>query len=87
MLLLGSLALCLYFTYASLAGNYGLLEKSKLELKEIELVEKYHLLTKKIDAIENKTQRLSNHFLDLELLDQQARLILGYARPDDIIFK
>jgi len=35
--------------------------------------------------MENKTHRLSDNFLDLDLLDEQARKVLGMARPDEII--
>lgn len=35
--------------------------------------------------MENKTLRLSDNFLDLDLLDERARKVLGLARPDEII--
>jgi hypothetical protein len=31
------------------------------------------------------TRRLSDQFLDLDLLDQQLRDVLGYVRADEII--
>jgi cell division protein FtsB len=35
--------------------------------------------------LENKTLRLSESYLDLDLLDEQARNILGFIRPDEIV--
>ena len=35
--------------------------------------------------MENKTRRLSDNFLDLDLLDERARKVLGMARADEII--
>jgi cell division protein FtsB len=40
-----------------------------------------------ISQLENKTLRLSDHYLDLDLLDQQARDILGFIRPDEIVIQ
>jgi cell division protein FtsB len=31
------------------------------------------------------TRRLSDEFLDLDLLDERARNVLGYKRPDEIM--
>ena len=35
--------------------------------------------------MENKTRRLSDEYLDLDLLDEQARNVLGLIRPDEVI--
>ena len=47
---------------------------------------------KKLDQIrtvnsqlENNVHRLSKDYLDLDLLDQQARKILGFAKSNEII--
>nr|WP_284154974.1 septum formation initiator family protein [Algicella marina] len=37
--------------------------------------------------IANKTRRLSIEYLDLDLLDEQARKVLGLARGDEIIIR
>ncbi len=79
--------LCSYFTYSAVAGNHGLLNRSHLELQEIRLIKDHKIVQEKVLQLENKTRRLSNDYLDLELLDQQVRSILGFARPTDIIFR
>jgi cell division protein FtsB len=37
--------------------------------------------------MENLTRRLSDRFLDLDLLDEQSRRILGVIRPDEIVIR
>ena len=39
------------------------------------------------DALANKTERLSRGEIDLDLLDEQARRVLGLGRPDEIIIR
>ena len=40
-----------------------------------------------IAEMENLTHRLSDDYLDLDLLDQQARSVLGYLRSDEIVIR
>ena len=40
-----------------------------------------------IADLKNLTRRLSDHYLDLELLDQQARDVLGYVRTDELVIQ
>lgn len=44
-------------------------------------------LTHRREDLENKVRRLSDDFLDLDLLDERIRDILGYARGDEIIIQ
>jgi cell division protein FtsB len=37
--------------------------------------------------MENLTTRLSDNYLDLDLLDQQARDVLGMIRADEIVIR
>ena len=77
--------LILYFTFAGLKGDYGLLKNleniAKINTLEIEL---NTLKSKKLE-LESKVVRLGESFIDLELLDEQARKMLGMARSNEII--
>ena len=44
-------------------------------------------LRAEIATLQNKTRRLSDDYLDLDLLDQQARDILGLVRADEIVLR
>ena len=37
------------------------------------------------ERMEILTRRLSDDYLDLDLLDERARNVLGYKRPDELV--
>ena len=77
--------LCFYFIIASFSGEFGVAAKYELLAREKVLSLELDLLSKETIAIKNKVKRLSDTSLDLELLDQQARKILGMIGEDEII--
>lgn len=84
---LGALLLGAYFVMHAIQGEYGLFNRIQLEAEEQRLIKELTALETDLAAIENKTRRLSDSYLDLDLLDQQARDILGYARADEILIQ
>ena len=42
-------------------------------------------LSDEVARMENLARRMSDDFLDLDLLDQQARDVLGLIRADEIV--
>lgn len=44
-------------------------------------------LNEEIARIENLTKRLSDDYLDLDLLDEQARSVLGLLRANEIVIR
>lgn len=82
MLLAGS-----YFTFAAVQGDHGLFRRIQIEAQEEELIRERDRLAAELAEMRNKTRRLSNEFLDLDLLDERARLVLGRLRPDEIVFR
>ncbi len=78
-------ALLSYLTYAALQGEHGLFRLFQIEAQQQRLEVELAQLRAERDLLENKVRRLSNDYLDLDLLDEQARRTLGYARPDEII--
>ena len=77
--------LSFYFIIASFKGEFGVSSKYQLLAKEKALTKDLKLLNEKTKAVKNKIRRLSNTSLDLELLDQQARKILGLIGEDELI--
>ncbi|MGH1447787.1 MAG: septum formation initiator family protein, partial [Cognatishimia sp.] len=47
------------------------------------------LAAMKVDVarMENLTRRLSDDYLDVDLLDQQARSVLGMLRADEMVIR
>ena len=77
--------LCFYFIIASFKGEFGVSSKYQLLAKEKFLTKELKLINEKTKAVKNKIRRLSDTGLDLELLDQQARKILGLIGEDELI--
>jgi len=80
-----ALSLALYFTFAAVQGDYGLFRRVEIEAERRTQMAERDVLLRHVAEMENKTRRLSDDYLDLDLLDQQARAILGYLRPDEIV--
>ena len=76
---------CFYFIIASFKGEFGVSSKYQLLAKEKALTQELKLLNEKTMKVKNKIKRLSDKNLDLELLDQQARKILGLIGEDELI--
>ena len=77
--------LSFYFIFASFTGEFGVPAKYQFLAKEKVLTKELNILIEESKAIKNKIKRLSDNSLDLELLDQQARKILGLLGEDELI--
>ncbi|MCK8462557.1 septum formation initiator family protein [Aliiroseovarius sp. S1339] len=77
----------LYFTFASVQGDYGLFRRVQIEAETRALIKERYALSAEITALSNKTHRLSDEYLDLDLLDEQARSVLGMVRGDEIVLR
>lgn len=82
-----AIVLGLYFTFSAVQGSFGLFNRVQIEAEIVDLREKRAGLDVTLSELQNRTQRLSDDYLDLDLLDEQARDILGLARPDEIVIR
>ena len=82
-----SLSLGLYFTFAAVQGDFGILRRAEINHDPKKLQVQIGSLHVEIADLKNLTRRLSDHYLDLELLDQQARDVLGYVRTDELVIQ
>ncbi len=76
-----------YFTFAAVQGDYGLFRRVEIAAERDALSRDLAELKSEIGEMENLTRRLSDTYLDLDLLDQQARSILGMIRSDEIVIR
>ncbi|SFI24624.1 FtsB family cell division protein [Albimonas pacifica] len=76
-----------YFGYSALQGDTGLVEQVRLAREQATLEANLAELKTERRRMENLTRRLSDRYLDLDLLDERARRILGYARQDEIVIR
>jgi cell division protein FtsB len=82
-----ALALSLYFTFAAVQGDYGLFRRAEITAEARDLRSQLDTVTAEIARMENLTRRLSNDYLDIDLLDEQARSVLGLIRADEIVIR
>jgi cell division protein FtsB len=75
-----------YLGFHAVSGDRGLYalfsETRKLQLLEEQLAE----VKSERQALEHKVKLLSNQSLDLDLLDEQVRRIIGMTGKDEIVY-
>ena len=77
----------LYFAIAAVQGPSGILRRVQLDAETADLVAERDRLQAEVDRMRNLTRRLSDQYLDLELLDERARDVLGLVRADELIVR
>ena len=82
-----ALMLGLYFTFAAVQGDYGLFRRAEILSDAKKLEVELTVLKNEVDRMSNLTLRMSDEYLDLDLLDEQARDILGQIRSDEVIIQ
>lgn len=75
-----------YLGFHAVSGERGFValfkEKNRLELLKTELAE----VKAEREALDTKVKRLSSNSLDLDLLDERARLVLGMAGKNEVVY-
>lgn len=82
-----ALGLSTYFTFAAVQGDYGVLHRAEVSAEAARLQRRLQEVQADVALMENLTQRLSDEYLDLDLLDEQTRKILGMIRADEIVIR
>ncbi|MDW3183927.1 MULTISPECIES: FtsB family cell division protein [unclassified Roseobacter] len=82
-----ALGLATYFTFAAVQGDFGLFRRAEIVAEADALQKQLTHVQQEVSRMENLTQRLSDNFLDLDLLDEQARSVLGMIRADEIVIR
>lgn len=73
------------FTFVAVQGNHGLFQRIQIEAERDVLAAELAELQAEVARMEILTRRLSDDFLDPDLLDEMARRILGRMRPDEVV--
>lgn len=76
-----------YFLLAALQGDSGLYRYFQINAQIAQVTTERDALVEEREKLSNLTLRLSDDYLDLDLLDEQARKRLGLVRGDEIIIK
>ncbi|WP_103333047.1 FtsB family cell division protein [Pseudotabrizicola formosa] len=76
-----------YFTFAAVQGDYGVFRQVQIRAEAETLRVERDRLYQDLAEISNLTMRLSDRYLDVDLLDEQVRDVLGYVRADEIVIR
>lgn len=76
-----------YFAVSAVQGNYGILRRVQIEAEIRDKRAERDALRARVDKMKNLTHRLSDDYLDLDLLGERAREVLGWMRPDEIVIR
>lgn len=87
-LFLGSMLLLgVYFIFAAVQGDFGVFQRVEVQAEARALQDELIHVRAEVARMENLTRRLSDDFLDLDLLDERAREMLGMIRSDEIVIR
>ena len=76
-----------YFTFAAIQGENGVLRQVQIKGEAEHLRSERDDLVTELAALKNRTRRLSDSYLDIDLLDEQVRGVLGYIRTDELVIR
>lgn len=76
-----------YFTFAAIQGDYGVFRRVQIRAEAAELTAERDKLAADLSRMQNLTHRLSDDYLDIDLLDEQVRDVLGYLRADEVVIR
>ena len=75
------------FAHSGLQGSHGLAAFRDAHAEERRLQSQLSKIQEERAELANKVRRLSDRYLDLDLLDERARAVLGLVRTDEIVIR
>ena len=82
-----ALSVSVWFVYQGFTGENGAQARLSTEFQSQELTDQIAIHQAELDRLKNLTQRLSSQTLDLELLDERARAVLGLINVNEVLIK
>jgi len=80
-----SFSLFFYFAFYLVHGDMGYFAMRGAENKLEQVKTDYNKIKKERILLENRVKRLRPESLDLDMLDERSRAVLGFVKPDEII--
>ena len=75
------------FVVAAVQGDFGVMRRVQIRAEAVELTQERDAIQAELARMQNLTRRLSDNYLDLDLLDERARIVLGYLRADEVVIR
>ncbi len=79
------IAVLAVFGHSGLQGEHGLAALRQAEVLERELTGELAGIGAERRDLKNRVRRLDERYLDLDLLDERARAMLGYVRREELV--
>lgn len=76
-----------YFCYHAISGERGLLALMELSKKVEDSRQQLDIINADRLKLEHRVSLLRDESLDLDLLDEQARRLLGYVAADETLYQ
>ncbi len=76
-----------YFVYHAAEGDRGLFAYFRLTHQIVESQAALEEVTAERRALERRVSLLRSESLDRDLLEERARVILNYGRPDEVVIR
>ena len=77
--------LIVYFMYHAVQGDRGLIAFWQLNKQVVQAERTSSLLTHKRAELQKRVTLLNPYSLNSDMLDERARFMLGYSKPDEIV--
>lgn len=78
-----SFGLFMYFGFHLVQGEMGYFALRGVEQKRVEAEKKYEDVHIRRVNLENRVKLLRPGSLDLDMLDERARVVIGFVRPEE----
>ncbi len=78
-------SLLIYLLYHTIDGDHGLIAKKRLEGEVVEARTTLEAVRTERERLEHRVGLLSGPRVDLDLLDERARHVLGLGGPDELV--
>ena len=75
------------FAHSGLQGDHGLAAFNEARAEAARMDAELEALRAERMAMANKVERLSEKYLDLDLLEERARAVLGVVRDDELVVR
>ena len=77
----------MYLTFAAVQGDHGLFRRIEVEAE----ARRHEAELARVAAVQHRyeqlTRRMSDDFLDLDLLDERVRDVLGYVAAGEVVLR
>ena len=81
------IAILAVFGHSGLQGEHGLVALNQAEALERDLTAELAETRRERERLQNLVRRIGDDYLDLDLLDERARAVLGYVRKEELVIR